>query len=219
MRDNQPFAMFRRGEHGQTLVLAPLFLFLFMVGAVLVVDLGRVHVARRSAQAAVDFAALAAAQELPRSDLDPNVGLMVNSAVTQARTYLRLNSHDPNASDVTATITPFFEGDVRKIEVVVERNYEWMFAGFFGIADPTVAARAVAEANATPRDVMVVLDRSGSMCRDSHGSGSCPSLGSHNLVLHWIEVNIVKLLIKEFICFYFFLVNKSIQKTTVVVVK
>ncbi len=59
MRDDRPTGLFRRGDGGQTIILAPLFPFLFMIGAVLIVDLGRVYVARRSAQAAVDFAALA----------------------------------------------------------------------------------------------------------------------------------------------------------------
>lgn len=178
MRADQRLGFFRGGEPGQTLILAPLFLFLFMIGATLIVDLGSVYVARRSAQAAVDFAALAAAQELPRSDLDANIPQMVNDAIFQANTYLRLNSHDPAASDVYATITPYYDGNVRKIRVEVQRDHQWIFAGFFGIPNPTVGASAVAEANSTPRDVVVVLDRSGSMCLESHGGpmSVCPDL-------------------------------------------
>ncbi len=178
MRDDQRFGFLRGRDRGQTLMLARLFLFLFLVGATLVVDLGRVYVARRSAQAAVDFAALAAAQELPRSDLESNIPQMVNDAVLQANTYLRLNSHDPMDTDVYATITPYYEGEVRKIRVQVKRDHSWIFAGFFGVPDPTVGASAVAEANSTPRDVMVVLDRSGSMCLESHGGtmSVCPDL-------------------------------------------
>ncbi len=81
MRKDQRFAFLRGRDGGQMLMLAPLVLFLFLVGATLIVDLGRVYVARRSAQAAVDFAALAAAQELPRSDLESNSGQMVSDAV------------------------------------------------------------------------------------------------------------------------------------------
>jgi hypothetical protein len=178
VRNLQRFGFLRNGDHGQTLMLAPLFLFLFMVGASLIVDLGRVYVARRSAQAAVDFAALAAAQELPRSDLEDNISQMVNDAVFQANTYLRLNQHDPSADDVNATITPYYEGDVRKIRVEVQKDHSWIFAGYFGIPEPTVGAYAVAEANSTPRDVVVVLDRSGSMCLESHGGPmlKCPDL-------------------------------------------
>lgn len=178
MRNDQRFGFLRGGDRGQTLMLAPLFLFLFMVGATLIVDLGRVYVARRSAQAAVDFAALAAAQELPRSDLDANISQMVNDAVFQANTYLRLNQHDPSAEDVNATITPYYEGDVRKIRVEVRKEHRWIFASYFGIPEPTVGAYAVAEANSTPRDVVVVLDRSGSMCLESHGGPmlNCPDL-------------------------------------------
>ena len=181
MRKDQRFAILRGRDGGQTLVLAPLFLFLFLLGATLIVDLGRVYVARRSAQAAVDFAALAAAQELPRSDLESNSGQMVSDAVFQANTYLRLNAHDPSATDVLATITPYYEGDVRKIRVEVERDHSWVFAGYFGIPNPTVGASAVAEANSTPRDVMVVLDRSGSMCLESHGGPmfTCPDLSDN----------------------------------------
>ncbi len=80
-----------------------------------------------------------------------------------------------------ATITPYYEGDVRKIRVEVKRDHSWVFAGYFGIPDPTIGASAVAEANSTPRDVMVVLDRSGSMCLESHGGpmSICPDLSDN----------------------------------------
>ena len=47
----------KHGERGQIVMLMPLFLFLFMLGATLTVDMGRLLVARRDVQAAVDFAA------------------------------------------------------------------------------------------------------------------------------------------------------------------
>jgi len=158
--------------------MMPLFLFIVMIGGTMIVDIGQIVVERRSAQAAADFSALAAAQELPRSANDPDTAAKLATATLMAQDYLRFNNFDPADPDVTVTITPAFEGDVTQIEVTVSRNHKWIFGGFFGVAPATVTARAVAETNAHKRDVVVVLDRSGSMCLDSHGGpmSNCPSL-------------------------------------------
>ena len=165
-------------DRGQVVILMPLFLFIVMIGGTMIVDIGQIVVERRSAQAAADFSALAAAQELPRSASDPNTAAKLATATLMAQDYLRFNNFDPADPDVTVTITPAFEGDVTQIEVTVSRNHKWIFAGFFGVAPAAVTARAVAETDAHQRDVVVVLDRSGSMCLDSHGGPmlKCPKL-------------------------------------------
>ena len=167
----------KHGERGQIVMLMPLFLLLFMLGATLTVDMGRLLVARRNVQAAVDFAALAAAQELPMSSADPQLSAKLGSAVDMGTHWLVVNGHDPSDPEVTAQINTQYEGDVSQIEVVASHSFSWTFGGFFGIADFDVTARAVAVNDAHPRDVVVILDRSGSMCADSHGLRlNCPPL-------------------------------------------
>ena len=72
--------------------------------------------------------------------------------------------------DVTHIVTTTYSGDVDKIEVMVQRSRPWIFGRLFGLGEITVQGRAVAAANALRRDIVVTLDRSGSMCIDSHGS-------------------------------------------------
>jgi hypothetical protein len=156
-------------ERGQSMPLMILAAGLSLVGGVLVIDLGLLFDEKREAQAAADFAALAAAQDLPRSPLDPDLVTKIATAQQTASDYLKWNCYDPDDPDITATITTTYSGDVDKIEVRVERPRPWVIGQIFGLSDIDVGGRAVAAANALPRDVAVVLDRSGSMCLFSHG--------------------------------------------------
>ena len=152
--------------------LMALALGMALVGGVMVIDLGLLWDAKRQAQAAADFAALAAAQDLPRSAADPDAASKMATAEQTALDYLDYldwNDYDPADPDVTATIVTNYGGDVDKIEVRVARPRPWIFGRIFGLSDVDVSGRAVAAANALPRDVAVVLDRSGSMCLFTHG--------------------------------------------------
>jgi hypothetical protein len=143
---------------------------LALLGGVLVVDVGLLLDERRQAQGAADFAALAAAQDLPRSDLDPDLVTKIAAAEGIAHDYLDWNGYEEAEPDVTHIVNTTYTGDVDKIEVIVRRSRSWIFGRLFGLGDITVQGRAVAAANALQRDVVVTLDRSGSMCIDSHGS-------------------------------------------------
>ena len=136
-----------------------------LVGGVMVIDLGLLFDEKRQAQAAADFAALAAAQDLPRSPADPDLAAKIAAAQVSAIEYLNWNGYDTTDPSVTTNIVTSYGGDVDKIEVRVSRPRPWIF----GLSYVDVSGRAVAAANAVPRDVAVVLDRSGSMCAYSHG--------------------------------------------------
>ena len=62
--------MAHREEQGQALALMLVTIGLTLIGGVLVIDIGLLFDERRQAQAAADFAALAAAQDLPRNPAD-----------------------------------------------------------------------------------------------------------------------------------------------------
>ena len=158
-------------ESGQSAPLMMLAFGLALVGGVMVIDVGLLFDEHRQAQAAADFAALAASQDLPRSPSDPDLAVKMTVAQNIAHDYLEQNGFDPDDADVTASITTSYDGEVDQIEVTVTRTRSWMLGRIFGLGTVDVSGRAVAAAAALPRDVVVTLDRSGSMCSLSHGSG------------------------------------------------
>src|SRR5580765_5178338 len=58
----------RRNENGQVIAIVAILLVAFIGMLGLVIDVGRIYVAQRHLQIAVDAAALAAAQDLPNGD-------------------------------------------------------------------------------------------------------------------------------------------------------
>lgn len=138
------------------------------MGGVLAVDIGLLYDAKSRAQAAADFAALAAAQDLPQSLRDPDFDEKLAIAEETAERYLLANGFDADRNDIETSIVSTYEGEPDKIEVSVSLDQRWLFARLFGEDSATVVARAVGQTNAIPRDIVIVLDRSGSMCRDSH---------------------------------------------------
>ena len=143
---------------------------LALVGGVMVIDIGLLFDEHRKAQAAADFAALAGAQDLPRSPSDPQLATKLALAESVALDYLELNGYDPTDPDVVATVNANYNGEVDQIEVHVTRTRSWVLGRIFGLGLVDVSGRSVAAAAALPRDVVVTLDRSGSMCSLSHGS-------------------------------------------------
>ena len=168
-------------ERGAVLVLVAASLVAFLVLAAFVVDLGRAYFAQRHLQAAADAAALAGAQELP----DPGAAIAVasnydgdagsknqrsNVAVTGTNITTRCLSSAPGCDPANA--------------VVVEQSSDvsTYFARVIGIDSipVTVKATACSPCGAKPLDIMIVLDRTGSMCMDSFGNSdpSCTDLNN-----------------------------------------
>lgn len=166
-----------RDERGQAIPLLIGAMVLFLVFGVLVIDIGHFSAERRTAQTAADLAALAAAQDLPSRAGDPGEAVKLISAYSSAMDYLAANGFSGSDLDVEVSVTPNYNGDPTQIEVTATRDFNWMFGGFFGLAPQTVGARAVATAAAQPRDIVLILDRSGSMCSDTHGGSilNCPN--------------------------------------------
>ena len=117
----------------------------------------------------VDAAALAGAQELPD----------IASATTWANTYGAGGSNSPDGLDnVTMTVSTrciaSAPGCAPANAVVVKETgtVSTTFAKLFGVSSVTVHASATAcsPCGQKPLDVMLVLDRTGSMCTDSNGN-------------------------------------------------
>jgi Flp pilus assembly protein TadG len=164
-----------RDERGQTMVLAVMFMVILLGFCALVLDVGHAYLAQRRLQSSVDAAALAGADSLP--DLAG-----ANAAAGQ---YGNGGSNTPfGVDDVNMAVsTACLVGvpgcttanSVTVKETGVVKTY---FGGLFGVPTLNVNASATAcsPCGSKPLDIMMVLDRTGSMCQAPDGSASCADL-------------------------------------------
>jgi Flp pilus assembly protein TadG len=165
-----------RHETGQVLVFTLVFM-VVLVGMVgFAVDVGHAYLVQRQLQSGVDAAALAGAQELPDQ-----------AAVTNAATQYGPDSKNPptandnssttvemrcvkSAPGCSATFNTF-----NAVKVTSTSDVKTFFARVLGIDSLKVTATATAcsPCSSKPLDVMIVLDRTGSMCDATNGDGSC----------------------------------------------
>ena len=150
-----------RKESGQVLVLMTAGMLTLLGSVGLVLDVGVQVEQRRQLQNAVDAAAHAGAQMLPDA----------SAAQARAQEYFDLNA--PTGGTPTLTIS-FPTPDQEQIEIVGSLEVDYTILSLFGKDSGNVTVRAVAGAQAT--DIVLALDRSGSMCRDSHWlTSNCPA--------------------------------------------
>jgi Flp pilus assembly protein TadG len=158
---------------------------MMLVMVALVVDIGKAYLVQRQLQAGVDAAALAGAQFLP----DP-------TEATQTAQDYGPSTGSPNAvksgAPVTTTVTmrcvqsapgcSTSFNSYNALRVRATSDVPTVFARILGIDKLTVRATATAcsPCSAKPLDIMVVLDRTGSMCQYSNGSNdpACTDLNN-----------------------------------------
>ena len=134
-----------REERGQVMPLLALGLLAALLGvSALVIDAGAWYQAHRSAQAAADAAALAAAQRLPASS--------AAEATSLAKAYVAVNGATLEGGPVFKSVTaPNDTVTVRVVRVVPS-----VFARVLGVDQVTVRATATARASAPSRAGRVV---------------------------------------------------------------
>lgn len=157
-------------EHGQALVIVVLFLFVLLGMAAMVIDVGYAYYAHRSLQAQADAAALAGAQELP----DPSraEALAFEYSGEAGAKNARENVRDVQVEVRTRCLTLIPGCDPVNAVVVTERaQIDTLFAGVLGIDkfNLSVKSTACSPCGVKPLDLMLVLDRTGSMCQDHWG--------------------------------------------------
>jgi Flp pilus assembly protein TadG len=165
MSDWRAVVQRRRHQRGQSLVLVVISMTVLLGMAALVLDLGLGWYAKRQLQASVDAAALAGAQELPSNA----------NAVATAHEYILKNPTRGvfDLQDTTTTkclSTAPGCAPVNALTVKATAKADTAFARIFGITTMTVGAKATAcqPCGAKPLDIVIVLDRTGSM---GQGSG------------------------------------------------
>ncbi len=166
-------------QSGQVIALVAVALvpLIGMVG--FAIDVGHAYYAKHALQGSADAAALAGARELPN----------VSNAVATARAYSASpggkNVHSNVGPVATEVVTKCISGGVcnpaNTVVVTETADVPTSFARVFGISSIHVQARSTATgagATPVPRDVMILLDRTGSMCQDHYGHAdpSCTDL-------------------------------------------
>ncbi len=162
-----------RDERGQSLVIVVLFLVVLLGFAALVLDVGHAYLAQRRLQASVDAAALAGADGLPT----------VSAATALADTYGAGGNNSPlNVDNVQMSVSTSCLASApgcapaNAVSVTETATVPTVFAKVLGIDSFKVHATATAcsPCSAKPLDVMLVLDRTGSMCTTDTGADDHP---------------------------------------------
>ena len=168
MKRRTPFSSLRRArdESGQVFALFAVALVVLLGMTALVIDLGYAYYVKRSLQASADAAATAGALELP------DAGAAVSRAQQYGGSKGGKNERGNIPSVTTAVSTKCLAiAPCKPVNAVVVRQttkVRTLFARVLGIDTLNVQARATAcsPCGAGSLDVMLVLDRSSSMCED-----------------------------------------------------
>jgi Flp pilus assembly protein TadG len=166
-------------QSGQALVLVA-FSMVDLIGFVgLAIDVGNAYVTQRELQKAADAAALAGAQELPNAAAAVAVAQQYGAAAGEKNEATFV---DDAAMTVSTRCVPSLgctpsRGVTTNVIAVTETaQVPTLFAKVLGFDSFTVHAKATAcsPCSAKPLDIMLVLDRTGSMCQLSLPSGVVP---------------------------------------------
>jgi Flp pilus assembly protein TadG len=169
------------GERGQAIVVVVLFLAVLLGMAAMVLDVGYAYYTHRSLQASADAAALAGAMELPDSARAQTVAREYGSSTGGK------NKRDNIANVTTSVSTKCIQSvpgcdPVNAITVEERAVVDTMFAKVLGVNHFTVRAKSTAcsPCGTRPLDVMLVLDRTGSMCQTHSGANdpACTDLNN-----------------------------------------
>jgi hypothetical protein len=166
-----------RGESGQALILTALTMLVLLGIAGFAIDAGRAWFTQRELQRALDAAALAAAQDLPDVTAAQQTAHLYGPE-TGSKNPLRI------ADSVTLSVDPRCVTSIpgscqpyNALQISGTATLSTTFAKVLGFDTLTVRAKATACSpclNRKKLDIMVVLDRTGSMCQFSNG-GSDPN--------------------------------------------
>jgi Flp pilus assembly protein TadG len=161
-------------ERGQTMIVAVMFLAILLGFCALVLDVGHAYLAQRRLQSSVDAAALAGADSLPN----------LAAANASAGQYGNGGSNTPDGVDnVTMTVsTKCLTGvpgctTANSVTVKETGAVNTFFGGLFGVPKFNVDAQATAcsPCGSKPLDIMLILDRTGSMCTTDTGADDHPA--------------------------------------------
>ena len=169
----------RRRERGQILPVVALAIVALLGISAFAIDVGFAYYAKRQLQSATDAAALAGAQDLPNA----TTAVATATAFASANTPANLSSMSftyQTKCTATAVIAIGCNPAVNPNALVVTgtANTNTWFAKIFGVNSFNVSARANAcsPCSSTPVDIVIAIDRTGSMCSPTGSNGTCTDL-------------------------------------------
>ena len=163
-------------ESGQILLMTGVLIGVMIVLVALVVDIGHTRLVQRQLQAGVDAAALAGAQELPVETRRSRP----RTSTAPLRRQERRQHGRQRRDDRGRALHPDDPGlqhalrDGERLSVTSTSNVPTFFARIIGVKSLTVTAKATAcfPCSIRPLDIMLVLDRTGSMCDTKDATAS-----------------------------------------------
>ncbi len=171
-----------REERGQALIMTAVFMTILLVSTGLVVDVGHAMLVQRQLQAGADAAALAGVQHLPDVPMAETVAVQYSATPGSKNAVNTVNNANTTAVAGCISGVPGCnrrDGGVNGIVVTSQSHVPTWFGRIIGLNTLTVNARATAcsPCSVKPLDVMVVLDRTGSMCQiQGHSDPACTDL-------------------------------------------
>src|SRR6476660_1807675 len=171
----------RRGrrERGQILPIVVLALLALLGISAFAIDVGFAYFAKRQLQSATDAAALAGAQDLPdlatavkvASDYAPD-NMPANLSTYHFTYQTKCTNTSVIAAGCDAAVNP------NALVVSGTASTEAWFARIFGIDhfDVSAHASACSPCSSTPVDIVIAIDRTGSMCQPVAPDGTCTDL-------------------------------------------
>lgn len=166
-------------ERGQTVVLVVVTMVVLVAIVGIVVDIGYAFRTQRALQAAADAAALAGAQQLPDPGLATSTAQSFGAATGQ-NTIKNVAVAEQVLTSCVATIPGC--NPVNAVQVTEDATVPTFFSRIVGFNSFKlhVSATACSPCGTKPVDIMLVLDRTGSMCQDSAGNAdpACTDLNN-----------------------------------------
>jgi Flp pilus assembly protein TadG len=167
-------------EHGQAVVFVMVFLVVVIALVGFVIDVGHAYQAQRSLQGAADAAALAGAQELP----DPAAAQQLAQQYGSSAAGKNKISDVAVTEQVTTSCNATIPGcaPVNMVSVDEKATVPTYFAKIIGVNSFSlnVHAAACSPCGSKPVDIVLVLDRTGSMCQDGNGNDQHPTCPDMN---------------------------------------
>ena len=144
----------------------------------LAIDVGYAYYAKRRLQGATDAAALAGAQDLPDGTTAIATASGYADANTPSNLDLRFDYQVKCTSTSVSTVGCDPSANPNELVVSGTATTTTWFARLFGIDHFTVSAHANAcsPCSSAPVDIMLAIDRTGSMCTPTDGRGNCTDL-------------------------------------------
>jgi hypothetical protein len=174
-------------QQGQAVVFVVMMMVAVIAVVGFVIDIGHAYQAQRSLQGAADAAALAGAQQLPDPTLAQQTAQQFGSTAAGKNHITDINVTEQVSTSCNATIPGC--SPVNMVSVNEKGTVPTFFSKIVGVNsfDLHVHAAACSPCGAKPVDIVLVLDRTGSMCEDSSGRDTHPNCADLNAATNGIR--------------------------------